>query len=297
VRINRLYNQLSRVGRSTIFRFNFCPLLISGFSTGGCGDSEQLELGEIAAGQPKTDLLYLREMDTRQIQARVIKAVSEKRTHAYLILDQTIFHPKGGGQPSDRGLIQSPEYELTVKKAIHYKGVVIHWGKLNRGSAIEGDASCVLDWPYRQLVMRRHTAAHLLDHCLSQVIGSRVQTIDSWLEDPCYVGYAGTAPTDKTVRQTETLANRMIAQGGIVSIKFLSAEEAKESLQNAPNYERLPELSQVRTVTIEGCQPIPCGGTHVSNLTDIGAVSVQRAEPVNDSFRLHFSVSATVSSS
>jgi alanyl-tRNA synthetase len=257
-----------------------------------------LELGEITAGQPKTDLLYLREMDTRQSQARVIKVVPEKRTHAYLILDQTIFHPKGGGQPSDRGLIQSLDYELTVKKAINYKGVVIHWGKLNRGSAIEGQASCVLDWPYRHLVMRRHTAAHLLDHCLGQAVGSRVQTIDSWLDDPCYVGYGGNAPSDEALRQTQTLANRMIAQGGAVSIEFLSAKDAKESLQNAPNYDRLPELSQVRTVTIEGCQPIPCGGTHVRNITDIGAVAIQRAEPVaTDSFRLHFSVSANVSSS
>jgi alanyl-tRNA synthetase len=257
-----------------------------------------LELGEIAAGQPKTDLLYLREMNARQIEARVIKVVPEKRTHAYLILDQTIFHPKGGGQPSDRGVIQSAEYELTVKKAIHYRGVVVHWGKLNRGSALEGQASCVLDWPYRYLVMRRHAAAHLLDHCLSQAVRSRVQTIDSWLDDPCYVGYAGNAPSEESLRRTETLANRMIAHGARVSIKFLSAEEAKESLQNAPNYERLPELSQVRTVTIEGCHPIPCGGTHVSNIMEIGAVSVQRAEPVaNDSFRLHFSVSANVSSS
>jgi alanyl-tRNA synthetase len=257
-----------------------------------------LELSEIAVGQPKTDLVYLREMDTRQSQVRVIRVVPEKRTHAYLILDQTIFHPKGGGQPSDRGLIQSSEYELTVKKAIHYKGVVIHWGKLNRGSAIEGQASCILDWPYRHLVMRRHTAAHLLDHCLGRVIGSRVQTTDSWLDVPCYVGYAGSAPSDESLRQTEALANRMIAQSAKVVIKFLSAEEAKESLQNAPNYERLPELSQVRTVTIEGCQSIPCGGTHVSDLKDIGVVAVQRAESMaNGSFRLYFSVSGNVSSS
>jgi len=281
------------------FPFKFLPTSYKLASDPGWrGDGEQLELGEIAAGQPKTDLLYLREMYTRQIEARVIKVVPEKRTHAYLILDQTIFHPKGGGQPSDRGLIQSPEYVMTVKKAIHYKGVVIHWGKLDRGSAIEGQASCVLDWSYRHLIMRRHTAAHLLDHCLGFAVGSRVQTTDSWLDEPCYVGYAGAVPSNESLRQTGALANRMIAHGATVSITFLSAEEAKESLQNAPNYERLPELSQVRTVTIEGCQPIPCGGTHVSNLRDIGALSVQRAEPVtNDSFRLHFSVNENASSS
>ena len=262
------------------------------------GGRGQLNLGEIAAGLPKTDLRYLRGMDARQSKAKVIRMVSENRTHAYLILDQTIFHPKGGGQPSDRGVIRSNEYEVTVKKAIHYKGVVIHWAKLIRGTPIEGDAACVLDWPYRQLVMRRHTAAHLLDHCLAEAVGTRVQTTDSWLDEPCYVGYAGSVPSEEVLRGTERNANRMISKGGAVRIRFLSSKEAKELLQNAPNYERLPDLSEIRTVTIDGCQPIPCGGTHVNNLTDVGMVSVVSAEPVSDdSYRLHFSVSAGAFSS
>lgn len=257
-----------------------------------------MELDEIVAGQPKTDLRYLREMDIRETQARVIKVVPEKRTRAYLILDQTIFHPKGGGQPSDRGIIRSQEYEVTVKKAIQYKGVVIHWAKLNRGAPIEGEAACVLDWPHRHLVMRRHTAAHLLDHCLAQAVGTRVQTMDSWLDDPCYVGYVGSLPSEEALRSTEGLANQMIAKGATVHIRFLSSEEAKELLKNAPNYGRLPDLSEVRTVTIDGCQPIPCGGTHVRNIADIGRVSVAKAERVtSDSYRLHFSVSASASSS
>ena len=257
-----------------------------------------MELSAIAAGQPKTDLVYLREMEIQESQARVIKVVPEKRTHAYLILNQTIFHPKGGGQPSDRGVICSREYEVTVKKAIRYHGVVIHWGKLNRGTPTEGEAVCVLDWPYRHLVMRRHTAAHLLDHCLAQAVGSKVQTTDSWLDEPCYVGYAGSVPSEEALRETEALANRMITNAATVSIKFLTSEEAKELLQNASNYERLPDLLEVRTVTIDGCQPIPCGGTHVSNLAEIGRVSVVNAEPLSDnSYRLHFSVSANASSS
>jgi alanyl-tRNA synthetase len=255
-----------------------------------------LELGEIAAGEPRTALLYLREMSRRVGHARVLKVVPEKRTHAYLILDQTIFHPKGGGQPSDRGKIYSQTYQLALKKAIYYKGVVIHWGTLIDGVPVEGDATCELDWEYRNLIMRRHTAAHLLDHCLSQTIGTRVQTTDSWLDDPCYVGYAGSAPSDEAILKTEELANRMVTQGGSVKIEFLTPEQAKASLQNAPNYERLPELTEIRTVTIEGCEPIPCGGTHVANLSEVGRIRIAKAEPQpTNSYRLHFSVAANAS--
>lgn len=255
-----------------------------------------MELGEIVAGQPRTDLAYLREMNCQRGQAMVLKVVPEKRTHAYLILDRTLFHPKGGGQPSDRGVIHSRGYELTVKKAIYYKGVVVHWGKLVRGTPVEGEATCELDWEYRLLVMRRHTAAHLLDHCLAQAIGRRVQTTDSWLDEPCYVGYAGIAPSEEALQKAEALANRMIVEGRAVRIEFLTPEQAKVFLQNAPNYERLPDLSEIRTVTIEGCQPIPCGGTHVTNLSDICGISIAKAEQLpTNSYRLHFSVGVNVS--
>jgi len=235
-------------------------------------------------------------MQSRQQQATVLRVVPEKRTHAYLILDRTIFHPKGGGQPSDRGTIHSPTYDLTVKKAIYYRGVVVHWGKLVRGNPTQGEATNELDWEYRYLVMRRHTAAHLLDHCLAEASSNQVQTTDSWLDDPCYVGYAGDSPSPEVLRKTEGLANQIIGAGGKVRIELLTPEQGKVFLQGAPNYERLPDLSEIRTVTIEGCQPIPCGGTHVSDVREIVKVSVVRAEQMpTQSYRLHFSVEANAS--
>jgi Ser-tRNA(Ala) deacylase AlaX len=99
------------------------------------------------------------------------------------------------------------------------------------------------------------------------------------------------------LKKTESLANEKIKQGGLVGIEFLTPEEAT-ALEDAPNYERLPDLPEIRTVTIEGCQPIPCGGTHVPNLHEIGKVLVVKAEQLpNESFRLHFSVNGAVSSS
>ena len=59
-----------------------------------------MNLKEIASGLERTELTYLREMDKGRSKAQIIKIIPEKRTHVYLILDRTIFHPKGGGQPS-----------------------------------------------------------------------------------------------------------------------------------------------------------------------------------------------------
>lgn len=250
-----------------------------------------LNLDEITSGVARTELVYLREMEREHDEAIIVKVIPEKRTHAYLLLDRTIFHPKGGGQPSDRGVIRSQQFELNVKKALYYHGIVVHWGKIINGTPTAGAASCEIEWPLRYLVMRRHTAAHLLDHCLAVSTSSRVETTDSWLDQPCYVGYTGDAPGQQTLQGVQDLANRMISVGARVKIDFLTPEQGKPLLQNAPNFERLPDLQEIRTVTIEGCQRIPCGGTHVSDISQIRKISTIKAEQMpNHAFRLHFSV-------
>jgi len=250
-----------------------------------------MNLDELSAGVPKTELLYLREMQLSRAEAATLKVVPEKRTHVYLMLDRTIFHPKGGGQPSDRGAIRASQFQVQVKKAIFHKGVVTHWCKITSGTPMEGPVTCELDWTYRYLMMRRHTAAHLLDHCLAQTTARRVETTDSWLEDPCYVGYNGTPPDRETVQRLQGLADDMIRAGAEVRIGFLSPDEGRSLLEKAPNFERLPELKEIRTVTIEGCAPIPCGGTHVSNIKEIKQLKVDRCEVLpQGGFRIHFSV-------
>lgn len=250
-----------------------------------------MNLDLVAEGLSATELLYLRNAELARTQANVLRVVPEKRTHAYLVLDRSIFHPKGGGQPSDRGRISSPEFALEVKRAIFHQGVVIHWGRVVNGTPSTGPVSCELDWDYRHLVMRRHTAAHLLDHCLAKATSTRVETTDSWLDSPCYVGYKGVPPASQSLELAERLAEELIKAGARVKIEFLSPEQSKLVLKNAPNFERLPHLDEIRIVTIEGCDPIPCGGTHVSNVQDIGKLSILKAEQLPDStFRVHFSV-------
>lgn len=252
-----------------------------------------MNLDELTVGLPKTELVYLRDTSRAQADAKIVRLVPEKRTHAYLVLDRTIFHPKSGGQPSDHGVIRSQNFALNLKKAILHDGKVVHWVKIVSGTPVEGSVTCELDWAFRYLQMRRHTAAHLLDHCLAKATSNRVETTDSWLEEPCYVGYKGQAPDQQTLKKAEQIANTMISQGAEVKINFLTPEESKTLLQNAPNFERLPHLEEIRTVTIEGCGAIPCGGTHVTNIAEIKEFSISHAEQLPDqSYRVHFSVPA-----
>ncbi len=252
---------------------------------------QNLNLSELADGVARTDLLYLKQTYLATAQSNVLKLVPEKRTHAYLMLDKTIFHPKGGGQPSDRGRMTSTGFQSEIKKAIHHQGVVIHWVKILQGTPALGPITCELDWGYRYLIMQRHTAAHLLDHCLAAATSAHVETTDSWLDEPCYVGYRGSTPDSSTLHRAQALADKLITADAPVKIDFLDPDQAKQLLQDAPNFERLPDLQEIRTVTIEGCDPIPCGGTHLANIQEIGRMSILRAEQMPDStFRVHFDV-------
>ena len=207
----------------------------------------------------------------------------------YLALDRTIFHPRSGGQPSDQGTIEGSSFRVEVKRAMLQTGVIIHYGKAEEKPET-GPVTCKIDWPNRFLLMRRHTAAHLLDYCLATLTSSRVETTDSWLGDDPYVGYAGAVPPSLDLKRLQELANSFIQKGVNVDIRTLDRAAAERLIADAPNISRLPKSEKLRIVTIEGQLPIPCGGTHVWNLSEVGALEVRRTEPAEAGFRLHFEV-------
>jgi Ser-tRNA(Ala) deacylase AlaX len=105
-----------------------------------------------------------------------------------------------------------------------------------------------------------------------------------------YVGYRQNAPSDLDQRRLQDLANDLVQQGLKVNIRTIDREEAERVIANAPNLARLPGNKELRIVTIEGQLQIPCGGTHVANLKEIGGVEIRGTEPAEIGFRLLFDV-------
>ncbi len=225
-----------------------------------------MKLEEFVRGVKQTVLLYLSDSYVTEFQATVLRSHLEDKKSIYVILDKTAFHPKGGGQPTDVGSITAVGFKMDVKKAMLVNGVAVHWGKPVEGVVKDGTVSAKIDWTARYQYMRRHTAGHLLDHCLSVLNGRPVETLDSWLGDPCYVAYNGEPPSLDVLKAAELMENQMISKGGKVSIEEVSVKELAERASNAPNMHRLPPMERYRIVTIEGCEPIPCAGTHLKDI-------------------------------
>ena len=245
-------------------------------------------LAGVTSGLPPTVSVYWRDSYLSSHSSQVIKAVPDEKKFWYVVLDETIFHPKGGGQPSDKGFLQGANFRLEVRKAMFSGAVVVHWGKLLDGSLEPGPVKGEVDWDWRYLLMRRHSAAHLLDHSLAQVIGRDVETLDSWLGEPCYVAYKGDPPLQGQLAQIERVENETIMRGGTIEAREVETGAVHQSFSDSPNFDRLPSLKQLRLVTIEGCRPIACGGTHLRDISEVRGIKVKGLEKVPEGFRIHF---------
>ncbi len=248
------------------------------------------DITTIAEGLPSTIPVYWKDSYLTSCDSKILRVAPDEKKYWYVVLDQTIFHPKGGGQPSDKGVLEGNGFELEVKKAMLAGAVIVHWGKMVEGRPVPGPVKAQIDWDWRYLMMRRHSAGHLMDHCLAQVVGSQVETSDSWLGDPCYVAYKGEPIPPAKLAEVENVENEVIAQGAPVSTREITAEELKRDHPDSPNIARLPSLQRVRMVTIQGCRPIACGGTHLTNVSEAKGVRIGRVERAQEGFRVYYDV-------
>ncbi len=230
------------------------------------------------------------------MKVRIVKFVQERKKRIYIVSNKTIFHPKSGGQPSDVGLISSDNFKVQIMKAMLYKGRIIHFGKILEGEPRVEPVTIEINWKWRYLLMRRHTAGHLLDHCIEGVTSRNVFTTDSWLGDNCYAGYRGDPPAKDETLKVEALANKIIDERRKVKISFIDKKELLNLASEAPNIHRLPEADKYRLVQIEGCKPIPCTGTHVKKLDEIGKVKIKETRKTGSSYKLYFDVETSSNS-
>jgi alanyl-tRNA synthetase len=251
-----------------------------------------MRLEILAQGLPPTNRQYLKDSYLTKFSANVLRVAREGKNKIYVVLDTTIFHPKSGGQPSDTGVLSGSMFQIKVAKVMGVQDVIVHWGTVE--GKIDGIVSGQIDWKRRYLFMRRHTAGHLLDHCLAEVTGKSIETTDSWLGEGCYVAYHGILPSENIVLKAIEMENKLALHGGSVLIEEMDIGELKRRAPNAPNLLRLPKLENYRVVTIQGHEPIPCSGTHLRDIKEIKNVALNKIEQQGENFRIYYDVQITL---
>jgi len=212
-----------------------------------------------------------------------------------VVLEETYFYPQGGGQPADRGTIDG----TPVEHVETVDGTVVHTladaPAFEEGDTVLGS----IDEEFRTYTMRSHTASHLL-------YGAGRRLLDD-------LGYGGFGITNEKVRvdfetttdvtdavlvDLERLTNRAIWESRWVSWEEVPTDEAlareEVAFNDATEEGVMDDADAVRIVTIDDWDVAACGGTHVANTAEIGAVSIlERSNPGEGLTRVEFAVGPT----
>jgi misacylated tRNA(Ala) deacylase len=219
-----------------------------------------------------TDRLYQRDSYLETFEARVAGVRPEG-----VVLDRTAFFPTGGGVLGDEGALTGPGGETYGVVETLDDEDVVH--RLDRGGlAVGNPVTGLLDWSRRYLLMRYHTATHVLTGVMFRDYQVRV-TGNQLAPDKARVDFAFEQFDREVLEEGFRRANALIAQDLPVRISFVPAAEARArpelfKLETTFRHD-LPEL---RLVDIEGFDVQADGGCHVASLREIGRLLLTKCE-------------------
>lgn len=219
-----------------------------------------------------TELLFQDESYLKEFQATITEIME-----AGAILDRSAFYIGGGGQPCDTGVLIHNGHEYTVTKVGRKEGKIVHQIQdLSSSSLAEGQSvTGRIDWDQRLLLMRTHTALHILCGVVWRDYGAKV-TGGDMRPGEARMDFELEKMSAKFAEEIEEKINAEVATARDVLVGRLSREEADQ----APDLIRtkinlLPaNIREVRTINIQGLDLQADGGTHVANTQEVGTIKV-----------------------
>lgn len=193
-----------------------------------------------------------------------------------IFVDETPFYATSGGQAADTGVITIKDSEFIVKDTIKLAGGKIgHVGTVTKGIFRTGDAvKLAINTDKRKASAKNHSATHLLQKALKEVLGNHVQQAGSNVnEDRLRFDFTHfSAMTANELERVEAIVNEQIEASLPVLTKVMDIEEAKKTGAMALFGEKYDQ--KVRVVSMGEFSRELCGGTHVSNTGKISAFKI-----------------------
>jgi alanyl-tRNA synthetase len=235
-------------------------------------------------GLPPTRLLYYEDPSIREFYAQIIKIIQEN----YVILDQTSFYPRGGGQEPDKGTIGDAKVFEVIKQG----DIVLHRIEDLSSSLSEGlMVKCKLDDTRRNSITKHHTATHILNSSARNTLGSWVWQ-NSAFKDVNYGRLDIThhsALNKEEVDRIEKTANEIVMKNLNVNIKEYERGESEQKFSFRIYQGGVVPSNKVRIVNISEFDIEACGGTHVNRTGELGLVKILKSERIQDGVvRLEF---------
>ena len=215
-------------------------------------------------------------------QSKVIELVVKKQPvqtasrgdEVDIIIGKTPFYGEMGGQVGDTGKISSQRGEVAITSTARSPSdVIIHHGKVVKGSISTGDeVEAKIDVDRRLDIARNHTATHLLQHALREILGVHVYQRGSSVEPAGFrfdFSHLATV-SESQLTEIQGLVNEKIRQNLPVKSKFVPYDQAKAEKAIALFEEKYGETVRVVEIGEPALSTELCGGTHVKSTGEIG---------------------------
>ena len=221
--------------------------------------------------------------DRMKSEAKVIGIISQGDSVQYagegeviLILDKTPFYAESGGQVGDNGVISSNDAEVIVHDTTKDRsGIFFHKCSVTRGViSCQDIVSAAVNEKRRSLIMRNHTAAHLLQAALRKVLGNHVEQAGQFVNER-QVRFDFThfsSLSTEEINQVEKIVNEKIFEAIEVKVREMPISEAKKLGAMALFGEKYGDV--VRVVSAADFSIELCGGTHTENTSKLGLFKI-----------------------
>jgi Ser-tRNA(Ala) deacylase AlaX len=221
----------------------------------------------------KTKPLYLEDSYLKDMDGVILEISSEGEQRWRIMLDQTVFYPMGGGQPTDQGILMSPGWVGKVYQVLNKEGEIWHYIEGENPPEVGTKVHGQLDWDRRFFNMRLHSGGHVVDfamHLLGYSPTPLYPTKGDHGKKPSII-YTGVLGKDIT-RELEAKSNDLIKQGLAFTTAFVPLSELeKDAIYLQPG---LPTNKPLRKLTLEGVGSVADGGTQVKRTSEVGSISI-----------------------
>uniref|UniRef100_UPI003FED680D alanine--tRNA ligase n=1 Tax=Gemmiger formicilis TaxID=745368 RepID=UPI003FED680D len=210
------------------------------------------------------------------VDAIATDEAGEAKDGVLVVLDRTPFYAEMGGQVADHGYFVSGDAKLKVTQVKKTpKGYFVHTCELLDGTIhVDDEVTASVDEKRRAAICRNHTATHLLQKALREVLGEHVHQAGSYQDDQIthfdFTHFSAVSPAE--LAEVERRVNEKIYEALPVTVKNLPIEEAKKMGAMALFGEKYGSV--VRVVDAGGWSTEFCGGTHVTNTAQIGCFKI-----------------------
>ncbi|MBI95655.1 hypothetical protein CL656_00685 [bacterium] len=215
---------------------------------------------------------YLQDTYLFNYQSKIIQ-IGEYNELKYLVLEDTIFYPQGGGQESDKGYIWQGDMKIKVTDVRKHNDQVLHFiDEIPNEIDLLKEVTIEIDKENRLLNARLHTAGHLLANILES-IPTLIPTKGHQYQSGSYVECLGDI-TELNLKLEEI--QKVIDQNINDDLKILTQSDLE---------------TNHRFVQIQNYSPVGCGGTHVKSLGEIGKLTINKIKNKKGKIRVSYSIS------